>query len=49
LRFRWKTPDGANRKFAEATALPDTPENRGRVERQAEIIGAEIRPVHSTT
>ncbi|HUO04315.1 MAG TPA: DUF3596 domain-containing protein [Candidatus Binataceae bacterium] len=31
------------RRFAEATALRDTPENRERVERQAELIGAEIR------
>ncbi|HVN63117.1 MAG TPA: tyrosine-type recombinase/integrase, partial [Candidatus Binataceae bacterium] len=43
FRFRSKTPDGALRKFAEATALPDTPENRERVRRQAELIGAEIR------
>jgi integrase len=43
VRFRWKTPDGAERRFAEATALRDTHENRKRVEHQAEIIGAEIR------
>jgi integrase len=43
FRFRWKTPDGAERRFAEATALRDTHENRKRVEHQAEIIGAEIR------
>ena len=43
FRFRWKTPDGLVKKFAEATALRDTPENRARVERQAEMIGAEIR------
>jgi len=30
------------RKFAEATALADTSENRARVQQQAEIIGAEI-------
>jgi len=36
-------PDGVVRKFAEATALRDTPENRERVMRQAEMIGAEIR------
>ena len=43
FRFRWKTPDGCARKFAEATALRDTAEDRQRVERQAEVIGAEIR------
>jgi integrase len=43
FRFRWKMPDGVVRKFAEATALRDTPENRERVERQAEMVGAEIR------
>lgn len=43
FRFRWRLPDGSVRKFAEATALHNTPENRQRVERQAEIIGAEIR------
>src|SRR5260370_20738833 len=43
FRFRWKMPDGVVRKFAEATALRDTPENRERVMRQAEMIGAEIR------
>src|SRR5437879_1558820 len=43
FRFRWKLPNGAVQKFAEATALNDTPENRQRVERQAEMIGAEIR------
>ena len=43
FRFRWTTPDGTERKFAEATALSDTPDNRLRVERQAEMIGAEIR------
>ncbi len=31
------------KRFAEATALRDTPEDRARVERQAEMIGAEIR------
>ncbi len=31
------------RKFAEATALRDNPENRERMQRQAELIGAEIR------
>jgi hypothetical protein len=36
-------PDGVVRKFAEATALRDTPNNRERVMRQAEMIGAEIR------
>jgi integrase len=43
FRFRWRTPDGVERRFAEATALRDTFENRKRVERQAEVIGAEIR------
>src|SRR5713226_2463281 len=43
FRFRWKMPDGVVRKFAEATALRDTPNNRERVMRQAEMIGAEIR------
>ena len=43
FRFRWKTPDGVARRFAEATALRDTRENRRRVERQAELMGAEIR------
>src|SRR6266852_5142459 len=43
FRFRWKMPDGVVRKFTEATALRDTPENRERVMRQAEMIGAEIR------
>jgi integrase len=43
FRFRWKMPDGVERRFAEATALRDTPENRARVERQAEMVGAEIR------
>jgi Arm DNA-binding domain len=43
FRFRWKMPDGVVRKFAEATALRDTPENRARVMRQAEMIGTEIR------
>ena len=43
FRFRWTTPDGVERRFAEATALGDTRENRRRVERQAELIGAEIR------
>jgi integrase len=43
FRFRWKTADGAERRFAEATALRDTDEDRQRVEHQAVIIGAEIR------
>ncbi len=43
LRFRSTLPDGSARYFAEATALRDTPDNRERVERQAELIGAEIR------
>ena len=43
FRFRWKTPDGVARRFAEATALRDTRQNRRRVERQAELMGAEIR------
>ena len=43
FRFRWKTLDGVERRFAEATAPHDTHENRKRVEHQAEIIGAEIR------
>lgn len=43
FRFRWSLPDGSVRYFAEATALPDTPANRDRVLRQAELIGAEIR------
>lgn len=43
FRFRWTLPDGHRRYFAEATALRDTPENRERVQRQAELIGAEIR------
>ncbi len=36
-------PDGVVRKFTEATALRYTPENRDRMMRQAEMIGAEIR------
>jgi len=43
LRFRWTLPDGRKRYFAEATALRDTAENRNRVQRQAELIGAEIK------
>lgn len=43
FRFRSRMPNGAERKFAEATALRDTPQNRDRVRRQAELIGAEIR------
>jgi integrase len=45
LRFRFRSalPDGSLRYFAEATALRDTPANRDRVQRQAELIGAEIR------
>src|SRR5216684_3167789 len=43
FRFRWKTPDGAVKKFAEATALRESPENLARVKRQAELVGAEIR------
>src|SRR5437868_5727558 len=43
FRFRWMLPGKGLRKFAEATALPDTPANRERVNRQAELIGAEIR------
>lgn len=43
LRFRWAVPGGGVRYFAEATALRDTPENRERVRKQAELIGAEIR------
>ncbi len=31
------------RYLSEATALPDTPTNRARVQRQAELIGAELR------
>jgi len=43
FRFRWKLPDRLSRRFAEATALADTPENRKRVQQQAEVIGAGIR------
>jgi integrase len=43
FRFRARMPSGAERKFAEATALRDTPQNRDRVQRQAQLIGAEIR------
>src|SRR4051794_40592777 len=43
LRFRSPLPDGSLRYFAEATALLDTPDNRARVAREAELIGAEIR------
>ena len=43
FRFRWKTPDGVASRFAEATALRDTVENRERVRRQADVMGAEIR------
>lgn len=43
FRFRAKMPGGAMSRFAEATALRDTPQNRDRVSRQAELIGAEIR------
>ncbi len=43
FRFRWTLPDGSLRYFSEATALRDTPENRVRVQLQAELIGAQIR------
>jgi integrase len=43
FRFRAAKPDGTVRYFSEATALSDSPTNRVRVERQAELIGAEIR------
>ncbi|MGO9455182.1 MAG: Arm DNA-binding domain-containing protein [Candidatus Binataceae bacterium] len=43
FRFRWKLPSGQRRMFCEATALRDSPDNRASVERQAELIGAEIR------
>ncbi len=44
FRFRWRLPGETGiRKFAETTALPDTPANRARLESHAEKIGAEIR------
>ena len=43
FRFRWKLPDGRACYFSEATALPDNPANRLVVEKQATVIGAEIR------
>ncbi len=43
FRFRWTLPDGSLRYFSEATALRDTPEDRERVQLQAELIGAQIR------
>ena len=36
-------PDGQLRRFTEATRLPDTPENRELVARQAAVIAAELR------
>jgi integrase len=36
-------PDGSLRYFSEATALCDNPENRQRVQLQAELIGVQIR------
>jgi integrase len=43
FRFRWRLPDGRAHYFSEATALLDNPANRLLVEKQATIIGAEIR------
>lgn len=45
LRFRFRAliPGVGPRYLSEATALPDTPANRARVKRQAELIGAELR------
>ncbi len=43
FRFRWTLPDGGLRYFSEATALRDTPDNRKRVQLQAELIGVQIR------
>lgn len=43
FRFRWKLPSGRRCFFAEATALSDTLHNRRLVEKQAALIGAEIR------
>ena len=43
FRFRWKLPSGRHRLFSEATALSDTLHNRRLVEKQAALIGAEIR------
>jgi len=43
FRFRWKLPSGRHRLFSEATALSDTVHNRRLVEKQAALIGAEIR------
>jgi len=43
FRFRWKLPNGRQRFFSEATALSDTVHNRRLVEKQAALIGAEIR------
>ena len=44
FRFRWRLPgDSDLRKFSETTELRDTPENRTLLDKQAAIIGAEIR------
>jgi integrase len=43
FRFRWKLPNGRHRFFSEATALNDRAHNRRVVEKQAVLIGAEIR------
>lgn len=43
FRFRWPVPAEGVKNFAEATALRDTADNRERVHKQAELIGAEIR------
>lgn len=45
LRFRFRAPgpDGVPKRFAEATALTDSADNRARLERQAAVIAAEVR------
>ena len=43
FRFRAPLPDGSIHYFSEATALSDTRPNRARVERQATLMGAELR------
>jgi Arm DNA-binding domain len=43
FRFRWKLPNGRRRFFAEATILSDTSHNRRLAEKEAALIGAEIR------
>jgi integrase len=44
FRFRWRLPGSSDlRKFSETTELRDTPENRTLLDKQAAIIGAEIR------